>query len=68
VPVLGAFEIIPPVEEKISEGVLMKTSIRRRSGPSAVIGRTQFESVLIASAVFGVQIGDKLALMAPRRT
>jgi hypothetical protein len=28
----------------------------------------QFEGVLIASAVIGVQIGGKLALMAPRRT
>jgi hypothetical protein len=28
----------------------------------------QFEGVLIASAVIGVQIGGKPALMAPRRT
>jgi hypothetical protein len=67
-PVFGDLGNIPPAEEENIRRRIGKISIDRCGGPSAVIGRTLFESVLIASAIIAVQIGGKLALMAPRRT
>ena len=60
-------EIFRRPKRKLSDGEIEKTSIDGCGEPSAVIGRTLFESLLIASAGIGVQIGGELALMAQAR-